>query len=133
MRYFLVITLLSFYLQAADVCVDVEGIEKSEGSILASLFSEEMKEQFPQEKTSINKKLKAKKSGVSFCFKDVKSGTYAIALMHDKNSNDKMDTFFGIPKEPYGNSGAYSRLKPSFEESQFRVASEDITMSVKVH
>ncbi|QZP07654.1 DUF2141 domain-containing protein [Caenibius sp. WL] len=47
-------------------------------------------------------------------------GDYAISVFHDRNSNNQLDTFAGIPKEGYGfskNPGFKPRA-PRFEEAQ---------------
>ncbi|QUT06006.1 DUF2141 domain-containing protein [Sphingobium phenoxybenzoativorans] len=65
---------------------------------------------------------------------DLPPGGYAIAIIHDQNSNKKLDTFMGIPKEGVGFSenppirfGA-----PSFRAARFAVggaaARQDIRM-----
>jgi uncharacterized protein (DUF2141 family) len=36
-------------------------------------------------------------------FHDLPAGTYAVAILHDENDDQKMNNnFFGIPKEGYG-------------------------------
>ncbi|WP_420583366.1 DUF2141 domain-containing protein [Reichenbachiella sp.] len=57
-------------------------------------------------------------------FKDVPSGTYAVAVIHDANDNGELDTgAFGIPTEAYGFSNdARGMFGPAdFDESQFEV------------
>jgi uncharacterized protein (DUF2141 family) len=52
------------------------------------------------------------------------TGNYAIALIHDENGNNKLDTFMGIPREGFG----FSRNPvirfgpPSFSAAQFSVS-----------
>jgi uncharacterized protein (DUF2141 family) len=55
---------------------------------------------------------------------NVPTGTYAIEVYQDLNSNGEMDsTFLGLPKEPYGFSrDAHPRLsKPDFSRVKFEV------------
>jgi uncharacterized protein (DUF2141 family) len=65
----------------------------------------------------------------------VPTGTYALAVFHDENSNEKLDTnFFGIPKESVGFSN--SKMKtfgpPSFKECSFRIDSDkEIIVTIK--
>ena len=33
---------------------------------------------------------------------DLPKGEYAIAIFHDIDNNQKLNTYFGIPAEPYG-------------------------------
>jgi uncharacterized protein (DUF2141 family) len=58
-------------------------------------------------------------------FTNVPDGTYALFVIHDANSNGKMDTnFLGIPKEGYGAS--MNKLPfaaaPKFEANKFIVS-----------
>ena len=50
------------------------------------------------------------------------SGEYAISIIHDKNSNGRLDTnFIGIPKEPFGfsNNPKLRLGPPSFSDVKF--------------
>ena len=65
-------------------------------------------------------------------FEDLAFGTYAIFVLHDKNSNKEVDhNFFRLPSEPLAFSGSYkiSLLsgKPTFEKMKFRF-SKDYTI-----
>ncbi len=46
-------------------------------------------------------------------------GSYAVSVFHDANSNGKLDTFAGIPKEGYGFSQnpAFKPRAPKFAEA----------------
>jgi uncharacterized protein (DUF2141 family) len=60
---------------------------------------------------------------VSYTFKDLEKGTYAIKLFHDVNNNGKMDTnMFGIPQEGYGFSNNVGKFgEPDFIDAAFAV------------
>ena len=67
-------------------------------------------------------------------FADLPYGNYAIALIHDENGNDKLDTAFGIPREGFGFS-MNPRLgfgAPKFAAAEFRVAGETTAQVVRV-
>ncbi len=70
----------------------------------------------------------------SIRFDGLPSGTYAIALIHDENSNNKLDTSFGLPREGFG----FSRNPvirfgpPKFAEAQFTVASGTVGEAIRV-
>lgn len=53
-------------------------------------------------------------------------GGYAVAVIHDENSNGKLDTFAGIPKEGYGFSrNAPIRFgPPKFSAARFVIAGD---------
>lgn len=64
----------------------------------------------------------SKKQGVCL-FTNLKSGRYAVTIMHDANNNQKLDTnFFGIPREGYGfsNNAAPGMFgPPPFKKAAF--------------
>jgi uncharacterized protein (DUF2141 family) len=57
-----------------------------------------------------------------------KNGTYAIAVVHDENKNEKLDTnFFGVPTEGYGFSNNKTGVfgAPSFKDCAFSISNAD--------
>ena len=61
-------------------------------------------------------------------------GTYAIAVIHDENSNAKLDTFMGIPREGFGFS-RNPRIRfgpPRFSAAQFDVGDGAGVQQVRV-
>lgn len=67
-------------------------------------------------------------------FKGIDPGTYAVALVHDENSNSKMDTAMFLPKEGFG----FSRNPvvvagpPKFKSAAFAVDEADVSQRVKM-
>lgn len=60
-------------------------------------------------------------------------GSYAVSVFHDANTNAKLDTFAGIPKEGYGFSRnpSFKPRAPKFSEAEISVsgaASTKITL-----
>jgi uncharacterized protein (DUF2141 family) len=68
-------------------------------------------------------------------FADLKPGNYAVMVMHDENSNGKLDSnILGIPKEGYGFSNNPNVMRqPTFEEARFEVkdGSNQITIELR--
>ena len=63
----------------------------------------------------------------SCTFPNMPAGTYAAAVIHDENSNGKLDTnFIGVPTEGYGISQNHTHAlrRPSWDESKFVVAAQ---------
>ena len=83
-----------------QITVFISGLDSNEGQVLIALHNEKaqfLKTDFKNAITKITDKK------VTYTFKEIPKGEYAIAVFHDKNSNKKMDVnFFGIPKEAYG-------------------------------
>jgi uncharacterized protein (DUF2141 family) len=66
----------------------------------------------------------------SAVFDNIPTGTYAISVIHDANSNNRFDTnFIGIPTEGYGAS--QNKLPfaaaPKFDENKFAVSPHTTT------
>lgn len=67
-------------------------------------------------------------------FEGLPTGSYAIALIHDENSNNKLDTSFGIPREGFG----FSRNPvirfgpPKFDDARFSVTGSTTEEPIKV-
>ncbi len=66
--------------------------------------------------------------------KDIKPGTYGIALMDDENSNNKMDYGWFLPKEGFGFSNYYhtGMTKPSFNKFSFILKEDSKPVEIKV-
>lgn len=70
----------------------------------------------------------------SIIFNSVAPGTYAVAIVHDENQNNKMDVSLFIPKEGF----AFSRNPtitvgpPKFKSAAFAVGAVDMKQSVKM-
>jgi uncharacterized protein (DUF2141 family) len=68
-------------------------------------------------------------------FLQVPFGTYGVGVVHDENSNEKMDTnFLGKPREGYGASNdARGRFgPPSFEDARFSVDKDTVTIAIAI-
>jgi uncharacterized protein (DUF2141 family) len=67
-------------------------------------------------------------------FEDVTPGAHALALFHDENGNQKLDTFLGIPREGYGFSqNPTVRFgPPSFAQARFNVGKGIARLTVRM-
>lgn len=65
-------------------------------------------------------------NGTARCrFLPVPPGTYAVAVVHDENSNQRLDSnLLGVPTEGYGvsNNKTYAMSEPRWDESRFDLA-----------
>ena len=61
------------------------------------------------------------------------NGTYAIAIVHDENSNNKMDVAIFLPREGFGFSRnpTITVGAPSFKSASFAIAG-DMRQSIKM-
>tara|TARA_B100000212_G_scaffold189821_1_gene143112 strand:- start:20 stop:445 length:426 start_codon:yes stop_codon:yes gene_type:complete len=124
---FLVIVYFSsffwFELFAGEVRIQVSNIEEKRGTIHYGVYNNP--KLFPDERGKIlggfEEVSRVIKDGL--LIDDLEESNYAIAIFHDKNSNNKFDTFFSIPKEKFGFS-KNARVflgPPKFEDASFFV------------
>ncbi len=76
----------------------------------------------------------AQKGMVSYTFKDLESGKYAVVVYHDVNQNKICDkNFFGVPTEGYAfsNNVRPNLSVPSFEDCCFKFQ-QDRNISIKM-
>lgn len=118
-----------------DVVVDVTNLRNTRGTILACLTNEE--ERFPscrEDARSHSLSVPANGSLV-LRFRDVAPGTYAIALLHDENSNGRADRALSmIPREGFGFSrDAPVRMgPPSFAAAAITVGASALHQTIRM-
>lgn len=107
------------------VFVDVVGARNNEGQVGCALF--DSAKAFPNEDLKAFRLANSPiNSGRAHCeFPGIPDGIYALAVMHDQNHNNRLDTgLFGIPQEGFGfsNGAQAGFFSPArFEEAQFAV------------
>lgn len=118
----------------ASVAVDVTGLRSAKGQILLCMTAN------PALLSKCDKDPLSRKLAVPVAqaraihFDGVPPGTYAIALIHDENSNNKLDTSFGLPREGFG----FSRNPvirfgpPKFAQVQFAVTTTRVDQGIRV-
>ncbi len=123
--------LLPLLLNAASaplptVEVQISGLRNTKGQILVCLTANP--KAFPdcsKDKASVRMVVKAANAG-AFTIAAPANGTYAIAVVHDENSNNKMDMALFMPKEGFGFSRnpTITVGAPSFKSASFVVAGD---------
>jgi uncharacterized protein (DUF2141 family) len=109
--------------------VEARGVLASEGLIQVALYREEGSF-LKFDRVFRNANAPAEKGATKVVFTDLPAGPYAIAIFHDENSNDELDTnWLGIPREPLGFSRA--RMK-TFGPPSFRDCVIDLQRDVTV-
>lgn len=117
--------------------VNVTGIRNDKGPIVASLFGSE--KGFPDDDAcALRHQLGPIKDGrATLVFDDLAPGQYGLALLHDENENNKIDTNrFGFPREGYGisNNPRPTRRAPKFSDARFLLTQtcKEQTIQVKI-
>ncbi|MFC4291406.1 DUF2141 domain-containing protein [Sphingorhabdus arenilitoris] len=118
----------------ANVTVSVTNLRNQKGQLMVCLTKNP--KAFPDcsKDASALKKLVPAGSASNIVFSGVEAGTYAVAIVHDENNNNKMDLRIFIPREGF----AFSRNPkigmgpPKFKSASFAVGSANVTQSVKM-
>ncbi len=102
--------------------VTVLKLRNHNGVVLVSLYKEG--KGFPDEPGKAVGKEKAfiVDKTATIIFKSVPSGSYAIAILHDENNNQRLDkNGLGVPKEGYGfsNNASAPFGPPSYRKASF--------------
>lgn len=127
-----------FFLSAKAVAqhkitVEVLNVPESKGKISVALYDKE--DAFlKSEDVFASASSPAEMGKTNVILENIPHGNYAIALFHDKNGNDELDTnWMGIPKEKVAFSYAKMKLfgPPSFEDCSFDLK-ESTLISIKL-
>lgn len=140
MKLIMFVVILSFFFvsgtavqqQYMKLTVVVSNIEDETGEIEIALYNSP--ETFPKENQELKSKSVLVKSDSAHCTFIVNKGYYAVALYHDKNSNDICDAnFMGIPTESFAFSNDRRPIlsAPSFSSTKFLVRN-DTTIHIKL-
>ncbi len=109
-----------------QIAVDIHDVPSSEGKISVAVYNNE-KGFLKFEEVFKCDSIVAQKGITKIFIKDLPEGEYALAIFHDENGNDKLDTnWLGIPKEKVAFSKAKMKTfgPPNFKECAFRVESD---------
>lgn len=109
---------------APSVEVNLSGLRSAKGQVLVCLTANP--KGFPdctKDKSAVRMAVKAA-SAARFSIAAPANGTYAIALVHDENGNNKMDMRLFLPREGFGFSRnpAIGMGAPKFGSASFAVS-----------
>jgi uncharacterized protein (DUF2141 family) len=114
--------------------VEISGLRNDKGQMLCALFSSA--EAFPKKPERAVARLTSRISGrqAACDFTGVAPGTYAVSVVHDENSNGKLDrNFIGMPREGVGasNDAKGHMGPPKFSAASF--AYQGGRLDLKIH
>lgn len=114
--------------------VEISGLRNDKGQMLCALFSSA--EAFPKkpEKAVARLTSKIEERQAACDFTGVAPGTYAVSVVHDENSNGKLDrNFIGMPREGVGasNDAKGHMGPPKFSAASF--AYQGGWLDLKIH
>ena len=116
----------------AEITIVIENIKHNNGQIIIGICNSD--ENFPK-KPFIRKSVSIKDGIATLVLKDIEYGEYAVSIIHDENSNGKIDFhFYGPPKE---HTAASNNAKsffgpPSWEDAKFLVDKELVEVRIRM-
>jgi uncharacterized protein (DUF2141 family) len=119
----------------STLTVQVTGIRGNQGNLCYKVFA--TAQGFPNGDEGAIKRQCSKISGdsMSFDIGNLRSGSYAVALYHDKNGNNKFDrNLVGMPTEAYGFSQnpKVTNRAPSFGDCLVLLAGSGLTTQIRM-
>jgi uncharacterized protein (DUF2141 family) len=117
-----------------EIRVVVRGLRNDEGRVGCSLFNDA--DGFPRDREKGYREMWTPiRNGSAMCeFDGIPAGTYAVSVLHDENSDGKMDfNWMGMPTKGYGfsNDAKATLLPPSFDTASFGYNGEG-TLSIAI-
>jgi uncharacterized protein (DUF2141 family) len=120
------LTGLQGFCQDLTVEVEIDGLKNKSGQLHIGVFDGE--ENFrKKEAPAFSETLSLSDTIVKVYFTEIPQGRYAIAVYHDENNDEKLNTKkLGVPIEGVGFSGILkSKLKPPrFDEASFQLKTD---------
>ena len=115
----------------ASLTVKIEGNISSTGKLQLELYNSES-QWLEKEVKTLHIDL-ATDNNRTFVIEDLPAGTYAIAVIHDKNNNGELDMGMMGPTEKYGfSNNAKNMFGPaSYSDASFQVA-DDTVINIKL-
>ncbi|MBD2459959.1 DUF2141 domain-containing protein [Oscillatoria sp. FACHB-1407] len=125
-----------------NLTVQVENLRNQEGNLCLKVFS--ASRGFPNDNDSAVERTCVAIASISpenpddplrYTFENLTSGTYAVAIYHDRNSDEVLNRgAFGAPTEGYGFSNdAPADIGPArFEDAIFLVAGPETTVQIQM-
>jgi len=115
----------------ASIEVHIQNIKSDKGTLRIGLYQKQ--ENFLGEAFK-SLDVKANSKGVTVTFENIEPGEYAISLYHDKDDNEKLNTFLKMPTEPYGTSnnakGQFG--PPKWADAKFTVSDQKVAQTIKL-
>lgn len=113
--------------KAAELTLSVEGVRNNNGNVVMVIFKD--KSAFNGARTDQAHSvvaLKATKGEQAAVLKDFPLGKYAVIILHDENTNERLDTNSrGFPTEGYAYSNNVGKMSvPTFKDASFELTAE---------
>ncbi|MBR9998965.1 MAG: DUF2141 domain-containing protein [Cyclobacteriaceae bacterium] len=116
----------------SSVIVDLTDLRSTAGKIMISIYNDP--ETFPDSEKMMEQRILTNIPGekMRIIFQDIDPGTYAVAVMHDENRDEKMNfNLLGMPNHGYcfSNNVKPKFRKPTWKEAKFDVGEQTSSYS----
>jgi uncharacterized protein (DUF2141 family) len=125
----------SFNSPRGTVTIVITGLKSTRGEVLVSLYNQAAPFPDKADKAVGKSRVAIRDKTVRVTFENLPYGRYAAALVHDENSNLKMDfNFAGMPKEGFGfsNNATGTFGPPAFGKAAFVLDAAEKRTAIKV-
>jgi len=122
--------------QSGNLIIHITDLKQIVGQLGVSLYNSS--KGFPGNYSTVYAKTLKKVTGTTdeILFTNIPYGTYAVSVLHDENSNGKLDTMFliGIPKEGIGvsNNPKARRGPPKYDECTFTLDAKQYETTISM-
>ena len=119
----------------SNLTINVAGLKNQSGKICASLFSKSKGFPSNSENALQSECIEVTETPQKLTFKNLKPGTYAVALIHDANGDGILNSnSFGIPTEGFGfsNNPLVLTGPPKFKDSAVFLAGPNTDIEIKL-
>lgn len=129
----LLLAVLASTAHAYDLKINISNVKSTSGNIKVAVFPPNAGFPSQHQNTRATAILKIDKLKASHTFLNLPEDEYAIAVFHDVNGNDDLDTnAAGIPVEPFGFSNNPLLLgPPTFRKCKVRF-DRDMTLNIEL-
>ncbi len=119
----------------ATLTIEAQNFRSSQGRAAFSVFRQ--KDGFPAEPRKAHRVMAAPitAAGKARITLSLPPGVYAVSILHDENSNGRLDTdWLGRPREGLGasNNARGRRGPPRFEDARFEVKAPTTTIAIRM-
>jgi len=117
---------------AAELTIDVKNLRNNNGSIRIAIWDQARG--FPKDYTTAIDQVSIAANETTYTFKNLKAANYALAIFHDANNDENLNTNrIGIPSEGFGFSNNPRILfgPPNYRKCNFKLnANQKLTKTI---
>jgi uncharacterized protein (DUF2141 family) len=119
----------------SEITVTIDGLKNLQGQICLSVFDSSQGFPSNSDRAIAGQCLKVTKNTITATFRNLPAGSYAVAVIHDANSDRSLNTnILGIPTEGFGFSRNPQIMTgpPKFGDSAVFVAGQNTEIAIRL-